>query len=75
MRDEKNLFPNLDFFSAVAFHLGVPTADVHADLRLRPHRRAGPRTSSSSASTASLIRPTAEYTGPEPRRSRPPDQR
>ena len=67
MKREKNLFPNLDFFSASAFHfLGVPTPmftpifvlariagwSAHI-LEQRVNRR--------------LIRPTAEYTGPAER--------
>ena len=67
MKREKNLFPNLDFFSASAFHfLGVPTpmfTPIFVFARIagwaahileqRVNRR--------------LIRPTAEYTGPAPR--------
>ncbi len=75
MKREKNLFPNLDFFSASAFHfLGVPTPmftpifvfariagwSAHI-LEQRENRR--------------LIRPTAEYTGPEPRAFTPLAQR
>ena len=75
MKREKNLFPNLDFFSASAFHfLGVPTPmftpifvfariagwSAHI-LEQRANRR--------------LIRPTAEYTGPEPRAFTPLAQR
>lgn len=66
MQREKQLFPNLDFYSATAFHfLGVPTAmftpifvfarisgwSAHI-LEQRINRR--------------LIRPTAEYIGPAP---------
>ena len=67
MKREKNLFPNLDFFSASAFHfLGVPTpmfTPIFVFARIagwaahileqRQNRR--------------LIRPTAEYTGPAQR--------
>jgi 2-methylcitrate synthase len=67
MKREKNLFPNLDFFSASAFHfLGVPTpmfTPIFVFARIagwaahileqRVNRR--------------LIRPTAEYTGPAQR--------
>ena len=67
MKREKNLFPNLDFFSASAFHfLGVPTpmfTPIFVFARIagwaahileqRVNRR--------------LIRPTAEYTGPASR--------
>ena len=75
MKREKNLFPNLDFFSASAFHfLGVPTpmfTPIFVFARIagwaahileqRENRR--------------LIRPTAEYTGPEPRAFVPLAQR
>jgi 2-methylcitrate synthase len=67
MRREKNLFPNLDFYSAPVYHiLGIPTeffTPLFVIARIagwsahifeqRAHNR--------------LIRPTAEYTGPEPR--------
>ena len=67
MQREKHLFPNLDFYSATAFHfLGIPTAlftplfviarisgwSAHI-FEQRAHNR--------------LIRPTADYTGPAPR--------
>ena len=75
MKREKNLFPNLDFFSASAFHfLGVPTpmfTPIFVFARIagwaahileqRVNRR--------------LIRPTAEYTGPAQRAFTPIEQR
>jgi 2-methylcitrate synthase len=75
MKREKNLFPNLDFFSASAFHfLGVPTpmfTPIFVFARIagwaahileqRVNRR--------------LIRPTAEYTGLAPRAFVPIERR
>jgi 2-methylcitrate synthase len=75
MRREKKLFPNLDFYSASAFHfLGIPTAMFTPIFVIS-------RTSGWSAhimeqrANNRLIRPTADYVGPEPRPYLPIEQR
>jgi 2-methylcitrate synthase len=72
---EKRLFPNLDFYSASAYHfLGIPTpmfTPVFVIARITGwaahimEQRANNR----------LIRPTADYTGPDPRPFVPIDER
>jgi 2-methylcitrate synthase len=75
MRREKQLFPNLDFYSALAYHFcGIPTPMFTPIFVIA-------RTSGWSAHVAEqrahnrLIRPTAEYTGPQPRPYVPMAQR
>ena len=75
MRREKRLFPNLDFYSASAYHfLGIPTplfTPVFVIARITGwaahvmEQRANNK----------LIRPIADYVGPEPRPFEPIEER
>ncbi len=75
MKREKNLFPNLDFFSASAFHfLGVPTP-MFTPIFVFARIAGWSAHILEQRETRRLIRPTAEYTGPEPRAFVPLAQR
>jgi len=75
IRREKGLYPNLDFYSASAYHLcGIPSAmftPVFVFARIAGwsahiiEQRAANR----------IFRPIAEYVGPEPRAYVPPEER
>jgi len=72
---EKQLFPNLDFYSALAYrYCGIPTSMFTPIFVIA-------RTAGWSAHIAEqrthnrLIRPTADYTGPQPRPFVPSNQR
>ncbi len=67
LRREKKLFPNLDFYSASAFHfLGIPTL-FFTPLFVFSRTAGWGAHILEQRSENRLIRPTADYIGPEPR--------
>lgn len=67
MWDEKKLFPNLDFYSATAYHFcGIPTS-LFTPLFVLSRLSGWSAHIFEQRENNRLIRPEAEYTGPAPR--------
>lgn len=66
MRDQKKLFPNLDFYSASAYHFcGIPTA-LFTPLFVISRLTGWVAHIMEQRQNNKLIRPSAEYIGPKP---------
>ncbi len=67
MKSEKNMFPNLDFYSASAYHFcDIPT-DMFTPIFVFSRLTGWAAHVFEQRANNRLIRPTADYTGPEPR--------
>ena len=75
MMREKKMFPNLDFYAASAYHfLGIPTA-MFTPIFVMSRVAGWASHIIEQRGDNKIIRPSAEYTGPEPRAFVPIEQR
>ena len=75
VRENKGLYPNLDFYSASAYHLcGIPTP-MFTPIFVFARIAGWSAHIIEQRSANRIFRPIAEYTGPEPRGNVPLEQR